>query len=116
MSTCSSWRTFFAGGWLPGYLVSVAQLQPGDVNDLLRVAPKVWNAVENRLQASDVGPLDGTRLEQLFGSLSFQHALGFLNDRFEIVEQFSFGQGALFRKLGRTVACIQRVAQAGVNP
>src|SRR5262249_42583312 len=56
--------TLFGRGRRPCEPVGVAQLQPGHVHDLLRVAPEVGDAVEDRPHPGHVEPLDAADFGQ----------------------------------------------------
>ena len=57
-SVCLRRCALFGRGRRPGELVRIAQLQPGHVDDLLRVAPEVRDAVEDRRRPGHVEALD----------------------------------------------------------
>ncbi len=66
----SGWCALFGRGWCPGKLVGIAQLQPGQVDDLLGVAPEVRHAVEDRRQPGHVEALNPADLHKLLRSMA----------------------------------------------
>ena len=105
------WR---CGG--PGEFVRIAQLQPGHVDDLLRVAPEVRNAVEDRRHSGHAEALDATGFCKLPGVNAGQHPLRFINDGFEAAHQLVLLHRTSFGELGGTIAIVGCPADAGHNP
>ena len=97
-------------------MVHLAQLQPGHVDDLLRVASEVGHAVEERLQAGDVHSLDTPDAQQFFGPLLPQHSPCLRNDGFESAQQFGPRNRPLRGELGEPVADVLAACEsAGIR-
>jgi hypothetical protein len=82
------------------------------VNDFLRVAAKMWNAVEDCRQGRFVKTLNAAFGQQLLGGQR-KHRLGrILNGLFQRTQQFLFGNRAAFGEFGGTIAMIGGAGQA----
>src|SRR5262249_53880201 len=92
----------------PGELVRIAQLQASQVDDLLRVAPEVGQAVEDRRQPGHVEALDGRGRQQLAARLSCQDRPGLAYHRFQPAQQLLFGDRAALCELCGPVPTVRR--------
>src|SRR5262249_20612285 len=86
----SGWCALLGCCGCPGERVGIAQLQPGHVDDLLRVTPEMRNTVEDRRYPGHVETLNASDFSKLPGIDTSQDTLRFLDDGIEAAHQRFF--------------------------